>query len=188
MILSDQEIEDYIKAGTVGLEPFDARRLQPTSVDLTLDRMIRVPSRLDPALYETPLTRIDMAAVPEDHTVACVINEETGLTLSPGSFILGSTRERVRLPNFLAARVEGKSSVGRLGLAIHVTAGFIDPGFDGNVTLEIVNFSPWDLVLHAGMPIGQICFMTCTPPRKDYSATGHYMGQRGPTESRYKIT
>lgn len=179
MILSDREIEDYVDSGVIGLVPFDVRRLQPTSVDLTLDEMIRVP--ISPGL-----DRVDMAAVPEGHTVADVIREQ-GYVLKPRSFILASTCERVTLPTFLAARVEGKSSVGRLGLAIHITAGFIDPGFDGNVTLEMYNFSPWELVLHAGMPIGQICFQTCTPPRKDYSQTGHYMGQKGPTESRFKI-
>lgn len=179
MILSDQEIENYIESGTIGLEPFDVRRLQPTSVDLTLDAFIRQPF--------PEVTFLDAADIRPNHMALREI-PDSGYDLHPGKFILGSTCERVRLPSFLAARVEGKSSVGRLGLAIHVTAGFIDPGFDGNVTLEIVNMAPWTIRLRHGMPIGQICFMTCTPPRKDYSMTGHYQNQRGPTESRYKIT
>lgn len=179
MILADLEIESYIESGIIGLEPFDARRLQPTSVDLTLDSLIRVPEH-------RVADEIDVAAVPEGHTLLTEIPNE-GHVMYPGDFILASTCERVRLPNFLAARVEGKSSVGRLGLAIHITAGFIDPGFDGNVTLEMYNFAPWAIRLRVGMPIGQICFMACTEPRKDYSQTGHYQGQQGPTESRYSL-
>lgn len=178
MLLSDAEIEKYVEDGTIGLDPYDPERLQPTSVDLTLDAFIRKPV--------PEIGFLDSANIRPNHTQLREIPDE-GYDLHAGRFILGSTCERVRLPSFLAARVEGKSSVGRLGLAIHVTAGFIDPGFDGNVTLEIVNMAPWTIRLYPGMPIGQVCFMICTPPRMDYSQTGHYMNQRGPTESRYRI-
>jgi dCTP deaminase len=180
VLLSDEEIEKYVDDDVIGLDPYNPDRLQPTSVDLTLDAFIRTPTHY-------VADEIDVAAVPEGHTKLVEIPDE-GYVLAPGHFILASTCERVRLPPFLAARVEGKSSVGRLGLAIHITAGFIDPGFDGNVTLEMYNFAPWPIRLRVGMPIGQICFMVCTPPRNDYSVTGHYQGQRGPTESRYKIS
>lgn len=181
MLLSDEEIEKHVADDVIGLDPYDPARLQPTSVDLTLDAFIRTP-------VSTPWQpEIDVADVPEGHTKLVEIPDE-GYVLDPGQFILASTCERVRLPSFLAARVEGKSSVGRLGLAIHITAGFIDPGFDGNVTLEMYNFAPWPIRLRVGMPIGQICFMVCTPPRNDYSVTGHYQGQRGPTESRYRLS
>lgn len=181
MLLSDEEIESYVGDGVIGLDPYDATRLQPTSLDLTLDAFIRTP--VDFMRGE----EIDVAQVPPGHTILKEIPDE-GYVMNPGDFVLASTCERVTLPSFLAARVEGKSSVGRLGLAIHITAGFIDPGFDGNVTLEMYNFAPWPIRLRVGMPIGQICFMTCNPPRNDYSVTGHYQGQRGPTESRYKFT
>lgn len=182
MLLCDSEIQDYIESGAIGLDPFDFTRVQPTSVDLTLGNLVRLPNeqawpRVD---------RMDMASLSPGHTVLVDISDG-GLEVQPQGFLLATTHEEVALPTFLAARVEGKSSLGRIGLGIHVTAGFIDPGFRGQVTLEIYNFSPWRLRLHAGMPIGQICFMTCTPPARDYSVTGHYQGQQGPTESRYRI-
>lgn len=178
MLLCDHEIQHFVESGIIGLEPFDARLIQPTSIDVTLDKSIRLPA--------AGITHLDMADLQPDHTTAAEI-PATGWDLPSGGLLLASTQESVRLPGFLAARVEGKSSVGRVGLAIHITAGFIDPGFQGRVTLEMYNFAPWTLRIYPGMPIGQLCFLYCTPPARDYAQTGHYQGQQQATESRYKF-
>lgn len=180
MLLSDRDIATRIETEELGLWPFDQARLQPASVDLTLAGTLRVP--------EPGVRYLDVERVPESHTRLAEM-KDGGWLLRPGAFVLGSTVERISLPRDLSARVEGKSSVGRLGLAIHVTAGFIDPGFIGQVTLEIVNHAPWEIMLRENMPIAQLClFAMSSPVARSYGQAGnHYQEQRGPTESRYRM-
>lgn len=177
MLLADRQIKDRIASGDLQISPYDPERVQPASVDLLLDRYIRIPAR--------PGTTIDVANVPEGHTK--LVDMEDGWLMKPKEFLLASTVERVALPTDLAARVEGKSSLGRLGLAVHITAGFVDPGFQGQITLEVVNEAPWPIVLRPMMPIAQLCLipMAAVPTRPYGSAGNHYQGQCGPTESRY---
>jgi dCTP deaminase len=179
MLLSDHEINAAVFTGDVKISPFDPERVQPASVDLLLDHFLRVPLGRE---------EIDVAQVWAGHTALVEIDED-GWLLKPGDFVLASTVERIALPDTLAARVEGKSSLGRLGLAVHVTAGFIDPGFAGQVTLEIANLSPWPIRLRRRMPIAQLCLipMSAVPKRPYGSAGNHYQGQYGPTESRYEM-
>jgi dCTP deaminase len=179
MLLSDHEIRDRVLRGDVKIQPFDPERVQPASVDLLLDHFVRVPQGRE---------EIDVVKVRAGHTALKEIGED-GLLMQPGEFLLASTLERITLPDTLAARVEGKSSLGRLGLAVHVTAGFIDPGFTGQVTLEIANLSPWPIRLRRRMPIAQLCLipMSATPQRPYGSANNRYQGQYGPTESRYEM-
>lgn len=192
-MLADFEIRKAIENDLIAVEPFDDTRLQPVSLDLTLDGTYR--------RYRDDVTAIETAdhmtepnveyygRVPSwhTHTTGHTI-APTGLRLRPGDFILACTRETIRLSPCFAARVEGKSSLGRLGIAVHITAGFIDPGFEGQITLEIANLAPVSVMLHTGMPIAQIVFEPVSPPERDYSVTGHYLGQTGPTESRYRYT
>ncbi|MCX4799589.1 dCTP deaminase [Streptomyces sp. NBC_01242] len=180
MLLADHQITDRIHTGDLKISPFDPVRVQPASVDLLLDQFLRVP--VDPG------AEIDVARVWAGHTVLAEIDED-GWLMKPGDFLLASTVERVTLPPDLAARVEGKSSLGRLGLAVHVTAGFIDPGFSGQITLEIANLSPWPIRLRQQMPIAQLGLipMAAVPQRPYGRAGNHYQGQYGPTESRYEL-
>lgn len=182
MLLADHQIIDRIHSGDLKISPFDPTRVQPASVDLLLDQFLRVPA--------APGTEIDVEKVWAGHTTLAEIDED-GWLLQPGNFVLASTVERVALPTDLAARVEGKSSLGRLGLAIHVTAGFIDPGFSGQITLEIANLSPWPIRLRKLMPIAQLCLVPMAAvPRRPYGSTrnrNHYQDQFGPTESRYEL-
>ena len=191
-MLNDHEISKAIEAGDISIEPFNLNRLQPVSYDLTLAKDIRVP-REDIHTIRTrewddyrPGTKY-YGTVPSwgPHTTGREIGPR-GWRLLRRQFILACTREYVKLSPGIAARVEGKSSLGRLGMAVHITAGFIDPGFEGQITLEIANLAPWDIELYEGMPIAQIVFEPVTPPQRDYSKTGRYQGQTGPTESRYK--
>lgn len=176
-MLADFEIRKGIDTGMIGISPFDESRLQPVSYDLTLHPEVRVP---DPGV--TLIDPFD-SAWPYSYTK----RRKTNATiLQPDGFILAATKETVRLDPSVAARVEGKSSLGRLGLAVHITAGFIDPGFMGQITLEIKNVAPWAVQLHAGMRIAQIVFEQVSIPERDYSKTGRYQGQHGPTESRYQ--
>jgi dCTP deaminase len=191
-MLSDFEIRKAIEDDWIGIEPFDETRLQPVSVDLTLDDAYR-RFRDDVHTIETADHLIEPGTdyygrVPSwySHTTGHTIAPD-GLRLRPGDFILACTRETIRLTPAFAARVEGKSSLGRLGVAVHITAGFIDPGFEGQITLEIANLSPASVMLHTAMPIAQIVFEPVTPPERDYSQTGHYLGQTGPTPSRYRF-
>lgn len=181
MILSDSDIQEAIEHKQIGYSPFDPLLLNPASIDMRLHDEILVPNPL--------VTEIDMREVKPGHTDPCYIDDLLGYQLDPGDFILACTQEEVTLPESLVARVEGKSSVGRVGLAVHITAGFIDPGFQGQITLEIANVSPWKITLHSGMRIAQIAFQVMnSPARSPYGVVGHYQGQRGPTESRYRIT
>ncbi|MEU6362138.1 dCTP deaminase [Streptomyces albidoflavus] len=180
MLADHQIIYRVTTVKDLRIAPFDPRRVQPASVDLLLDHYLRVPAR--------PGAEIDVAAVEANHTKLVEIGEG-GWLLQPGNFALASTVERIALPDDLAARVEGKSSLGRLGLAVHVTAGFIDPGFEGQVTLEIANLSPWPIRLRRQMPVAQLCLvpMSAVPGRLYGQAANHYQGQYGPTESRYQM-
>jgi dCTP deaminase len=181
MLLSDQDIRSYALNGTLGISPFDPEMVQPSSIDVRLDRFFRVfeshrSTHIDPARDDEDLTRL--VDQPMDRA----------FVLHPGEFVLGSTLEKVTLPADLAGRLEGKSSLGRLGLVVHSTAGFIDPGFSGHVTLELSNLAPLPIKLWPGMKIGQLCLMLMSSPAK--YPYGHprngsrYQGQRGPTASR----
>ncbi|MFB9967522.1 dCTP deaminase [Sinosporangium siamense] len=181
MLLSDRDILAEIKAGRVGLDPFDVGMVQPSSVDVRLDRFFRVFENhryphIDPSVEQPDLTRM---VEPEG---------DEPFILHPGEFVLASTYEVIRLPDDIASRLEGKSSLGRLGLLTHSTAGFIDPGFEGHVTLELSNVATLPIKLWPGMKIGQLCmFRLSSPAEHPYGAAKYgsrYQGQRGPTPSR----
>ena len=181
MLLSDRDIRSAIDAGSVRLDPWDPAMVQPSSVDVRLDKYFRVfenhryPS-IDPSVEQPELTRL------------IEVDGGEAFVLHPGEFVLASTYETVTLGPAVAARLEGKSSLGRLGLLTHSTAGFIDPGFSGHVTLELSNMATLPVKLWPGMKIGQLCFFELTSPAEhpygspQYSS--RYQGQRGPTPSR----
>ena len=182
MVLSDRTIATAIADGRIGIDPYDAALLQPSSVDVRVDREVpRVPQRA------LPVHRRQGAAGRADR--AGGDRRRRPFILHPGEFVLGSTLERITLPDDLVARLDGKSSLGRLGLLIHSTAGFIDPGFDGHVTLELSNVANLPITIYYGMKIGQISFMQMTEPASapygSDSIGSKYQGQRGPTPSRY---
>src|SRR3954468_19765770 len=181
MVLSDRTIRRLLDEGRMEIEPYDAALLQPSSVDVRVDRLFRV-FRNNRAPY------IDVK-VEQDLTELVEVDDAEPFILHPGEFVLGSTLERVRLPDDLVARLEGKSSLGRLGLLIHSTAGFIDPGWDGHVTLELSNVANLPITIYHAMKIGQISFMQLSEPTSTpYGSTSlgsKYQGQRGPTPSRY---
>jgi dCTP deaminase len=181
VLLSDRDILAEIDEKRVQLDPFDAAMVQPSSVDVRLDRYFRVFENhkyphIDPAEEQPDLTRM---VEPE---------RKEPFILHPGEFVLGSTYEMVSLPDDVAARLEGKSSLGRLGLLTHSTAGFIDPGFSGHVTLELSNVATLPIKLWPGMKIGQLCFFRLSSPAEHpYGSAKYgsrYQGQRGPTPSR----
>ena len=181
MLLSDRDIKAEINAGRVKVEPFDGAMIQPSSVDVRLDRFFRVfenhkYSVIDPSIEQVDLTR----------EVAVEANEE--FILHPGEFVLASTYEVITLPDDIAGRLEGKSSLGRLGLLTHSTAGFIDPGFSGHITLELSNVANLPVKLFPGMKIGQLCLIKLSSPAENpYGSAlygSRYQGQRGPTPSR----
>lgn len=184
VILSDRSIRAALAAKRIVVEPLDARDVQPSSVDLRLDRYFRV-FRND----TTPF--IDPKEPQEDLTEIVEMNEANAFILHPGEFVLGSTVERVVLPDDLVARLEGKSSLGRLGLLIHSTAGFVDAGWDGHLTLELSNVANLPIALYPGMKIGQISFFEMTTaaehPYGSKEKGSKYQGQRGPTPSRYYL-
>ena len=184
MILSDRSIREALASGRIEIDPLDEACIQPSSVDLKIDRYFRVFRN-----HTTPI--IDVKENLEDLTELIEIPDdpERAFILHPGEFVLGSTLERTRVPDDLVARIEGKSSLGRLGLLIHSTAGFIDAGWDGHVTLELSNIATLPITLYPGMKIGQISFLRMTTPADvpyGSAAVGSkYQGQRGPTPSRY---
>ena len=182
MILSDRDIRRAIDAGRIGIEPFDDADVQPSSIDLHVDRYFRT-------FHNHRHRVIDVRTEMEDLTELVEVPEEEAFVLHPGEFVLGSTRERVRLPEDLVARLEGKSSLGRLGLLIHSTAGYVDPGFEGHLTLELSNVANLPITLYPSMKIGQISFFELTSEAEHpYGSTAlgsKYQGQRGPTPSRY---
>jgi dCTP deaminase len=182
VILSDRSIREALAAGRIQIDPFDDNMVQPSSVDVRLDRYFRV-------FLNHTMAVIDVKKDLEELTRLVEMDDDRPFVLHPGEFVLGSTLERVGLPNDLVARIEGKSSLGRLGLLIHSTAGFIDAGFDGHVTLELANVASLPITLYPGMKIGQVSFMHMTTPADQPYGRGasgsKYQGQRGPTPSRY---
>lgn len=181
MLLSDRDIRAEIEAGRIGIDPYDPQMLQPSSIDVRLDRYFRL---FDNHKYP----HIDPAQPQEELTHMVEVGGDEPLVLHPGEFVLGSSVERISLPDDIAARLEGKSSLGRLGLLTHSTAGFIDPGFSGHVTLELSNVSTLPILLWPGMKIGQTCFFRLSSPAEHPYGSGaigsRYQDQRGPTASR----
>ncbi len=182
MILSDRDIRAAIEAGRIVIDPFVPEAVQPSSVDLHLDRRFRV-------FRNSRYPYIDVREPQPDLTELVEIEGDQPFILHPGEFVLGSTLERVALPDDLVARLEGKSSLGRLGLLIHSTAGYVDPGWDGNLTLELSNVANLPITLYYGMKIGQISFQRMSSPVEiaygDERIGSRYRGQRDPTASLY---
>lgn len=182
MILSDRTIRDELDAGRIVIDPLGDDCIQPSSVDLHLDRYFRVFLN-----HHTPV--IDVRVQQDDLTELVEIDSTKAFILHPGEFVLGSTQERVAVPDDLVARLEGKSSLGRLGLLIHSTAGFVDAGFDGHLTLELSNVATLPITLYPGMKIGQISFLKMTTAAEKPYGSGakgsKYQGQKGPTPTRY---
>lgn len=181
MLISDRDIRQELNNGRIVLEPYDEAMIQPASVDVRIDRFFRLfdnhkYAHIDPAKDQSELT----------HLVE--VNPNEPFILHPGEFVLGSTYEKVTLPDDVAARLEGKSSLGRLGLLTHSTAGFIDPGFSGHVTLELSNMATLPIMLWPGSKVGQLCFFRLSSatehPYGDGAYGNRYQGQRGPTASR----
>jgi len=181
VLLSDRDIRAEITAGRVAVEPFTESMVQPSSVDVRLDRFFRVfenhkYSVIDPSIEQSELTR-EVVVEPNEYFI-----------LHPGEFVLASTYEIITLPDDIAGRLEGKSSLGRLGLLTHSTAGFIDPGFSGHITLELSNVANLPVKLFPGMKIGQLCLIKLSSPAEHpYGSAvyaSRYQGQRGPTASR----
>ena len=180
MLLSDRDIKAELGAGRIRLDPYQPEMIQPSSIDVRLDRYFRLFDNhkypyIDPAEDQPDLTRL-IETQPDEPFI-----------LHPGEFVLGSTYELISLPDDVAARLEGKSSLGRLGLLTHSTAGFIDPGFSGHVTLELSNVATLPIKLWPGMKIGQLCFFQLSSPAERPYGSGEYssryQGQRGPTAS-----
>lgn len=181
MLLSDRDIRKELDAGRIQLTQSSQEMIQPSSIDVRIDRYFRLfdnhkYAEIDPAKEQPELTRL------------IEVDPAEGFVLHPGEFVLGSTFEQVTLPNDIAARLEGKSSLGRLGLLTHSTAGFIDPGFSGHVTLELSNMATLPIRLWPGMKIGQLCFFQLSSEAEAPYGSGanhsRYHGQRGPTASR----
>ena len=184
MLLSDRDIRAEIDGGRVALAPYDPSMIQPSSVDVRVDRTFRV-------FHNARHPYIDVRKEQPDLTELVTVPEDEPFILHPGEFVLGQTLERVRLPDDIVARLEGKSSLGRLGLLIHSTAGFVDSGFEGNLTLELSNVANLPVTIYYGMPIGQISFMRMdSPVERPYGsgeAGSKYQGQAEPTPSRFYL-
>jgi dCTP deaminase len=184
VVLSDRSIKAEIDSGRLVFDPYDADMVQPSSVDVRVDRRFRV-------FHNARYPFIDVRRPMEDLTELVEVDPEEPFILHPGEFVLGQTLERVSLPDDLVARLEGKSSLGRLGLLIHSTAGFVDAGFEGNLTLELSNVANLPITIYHGMPIGQISFMRMdSPVEKPYGSRetrSKYQGQAEPTPSRFYL-
>src|SRR5207245_2134663 len=176
VVLSDGTIRRLLEEGRIQIEPYDDALLQPSSVDVRVDRYFRV-------FHNARYPFIDVKQPQDDLTELVEIGEEQPFILHPGEFVLGSTLERIQLPDDLVARLEGKSSLGRLGLLIHSTAGFVDPGWDGHVTLELSNVANLPITIYYGMKIGQLSFVQLTEPAEAPYGSGtlgsKYQGQEG---------
>ncbi len=181
MLLSDRDIRAELALGRVKVEPFEEKMVQPSSVDVRLDRFFRVFENhkyesIDPSIEQSELTR------------EIAVGSDEFFILHPGEFVLASTYEVITLPDDIAGRLEGKSSLGRLGLLTHSTAGFIDPGFSGHITLELSNVANLPVKLFPGMKIGQLCLIKLSSPAEHpYGSAlygSRYQGQRGPTASK----
>jgi dCTP deaminase len=184
VVLSDRTIRQEIESGRIVIDPFEASNVQPSSVDVRVDRQFRV-------FHNARYPYIDVRQPMDDLTELVKISDEEPFILHPGEFVLGQTLERVTLPDDLVARLEGKSSLGRLGLLIHSTAGFVDSGFSGNLTLELSNVANLPITIYYGMPIGQISFMRMDGPVERPYGSGEagskYQGQAEPTPSRFHL-
>jgi dCTP deaminase len=182
VILSDRTLREQLAAGRILIDPFDERLIQPSSIDVRIANLFRVFRNHTAAVIDVKLDLSDLTELIE-------IPDDGVFMLHPGEFVLASTYERIALPDDLVARIEGKSSLGRLGLLIHSTAGFIDAGFDGHITLELANVASLPITLYPGMKIGQVSFMEMTTAADNPYGKGaigsKYQGQRGPTPSRY---
>ena len=182
MVLSDRTIRRLLDEGRIGIDPYDPALMQPSSLDVRVDRYFRV-------FRNSRYPFIDVKAAQEELTELVEVVGDEAFILHPGEFVLGSTLERVTLPDDLVARLEGKSSLGRLGLLIHSTAGFINPGWDGHVTLELSNVANLPITIYPEMKIGQLSFVQLSEAaERPYGSEGigsKYQGQRGPTPSRY---
>jgi dCTP deaminase len=181
-VLSDGTIRRFVREGRIVIEPWDAAMVQPASIDLRLGTSFRV-------FHNHRIQAIDLAAPPGGLTEHVEVADDDPFVIHPGEFVLGRTAEHVTIPNDIVARIEGKSSLGRLGLIVHATAGFVDPGFRGTLTLEITNFNSVPIVLRPGLPIAQLSLMTLDrPAERPYGHPdlgSHYHGQIEATESRY---
>ena len=184
MVLSDRSIRDEIEAGRIVIEPYDPEQIQPSSVDVRVDRRFRV-------FHNARYPYIDVRQPMEELTELVEVRDGEPFILHPGEFVLGQTLETVTLPDDLVARLEGKSSLGRLGLLIHSTAGFVDSGFSGHLTLELSNVANLPITIYEAMPIGQISFMRMDGPvERPYGSResrSKYQGQAEPTPSRFYL-
>ena len=182
-VLSDGTILQQVQEGRIKIDPWDPKMVQPASVDLRLGDSFRV-------FHNHRATAIDLRDPPSNLTEEVVTREGDAFVIHPGEFCLGRTLEWVQIPDDIVARIEGKSSLGRLGLIVHATAGFCDPGFEGTLTLELNNLTRVPIRLYPGLPIAQLSFMTLDrPAQRPYGTPGlgsHYQGQRAATESRYE--
>jgi len=182
VVLSDRTIRRLLDEGRIEIDPYDSSLLQPSSVDVRVDRWFRV-------FHNARYPYIDVKEEQEELTELVEMENGAPFILHPSEFALASTLERIRLPDDLVARLEGKSSLGRLGLLIHSTAGFIDPGWDGHVTLELSNVANLPITIYPEMKIGQLSFVQLSEPAEKPYGTGglgsKYQGQQGPTPSRY---
>ena len=182
-VLSDATILRLVQEGRIGIDPWDASLVQPASVDLRLGDSFRV-------FHNHRAAAIDLRELPENLTEEVQVPEGESFVIHPGEFCLGRTLEWVELPDDIVARIEGKSSLGRLGLIVHATAGFCDPGWRGTLTLELNNLTRVPIILHPGLQIAQLSFMTLDrPAQRPYGSPGlgsHYQGQRAATPSRYR--
>jgi dCTP deaminase len=181
-VLSDTTIRELIDSGRIRIDPWDPSMVQPASVDVRLGNSFRV-------FHNHRIQSIDLANPPRDLTEHVEIDQDGQFVIHPGEFVLGRTVELLELPDDIVSRIEGKSSCGRLGLVVHATAGFVDPGFRGTLTLEITNFNSVPIVLRPGLPIAQLSFMALDrPAERPYGHPelgSHYYGQVEATESRY---
>jgi dCTP deaminase len=184
VVLSDRTIREEIESGRIVIDPFEPSNVQPSSVDVRVDRQFRV-------FHNARYPYIDVRQPMDDLTELVEVSGDEPFILHPGEFVLGQTLERVTLPDDLVARLEGKSSLGRLGLLIHSTAGFVDSGFSGNLTLELSNVANLPITIYHGMPIGQISFMRMDGPVERPYGSGEagskYQGQAEPTPSRFYL-
>jgi dCTP deaminase len=184
VVLSDRTIRAEIENGRIEIDPFDPAMVQPSSVDVRVDSRFRV-------FHNSRYAFIDVRQQMEDLTELVVVEDGRPFILHPGEFVLGQTLERVTLPDDLVARLEGKSSLGRLGLLIHSTAGFVDSGFSGNLTLELSNVANLPITIYEGMPIGQLSFMRMDGPVEhpygSRDTSNKYQGQTEPTPSRFYL-
>jgi dCTP deaminase len=182
-VLSDGTILQFVQEGRIKVDPWDPKMVQPASIDLRLGDSFRV-------FHNHRATAIDLRDPPSNLTEEVVVPDGDAFVIHPGEFCLGRTLEWVQIPSDIVARIEGKSSLGRLGLIVHATAGFCDPGFEGTLTLELNNLTRVPIRLYPGLPIAQLSFMTLDRPAlKPYGTPGlgsHYQGQRAATESRYE--